>query len=372
MRISLKQWMSGLLLWTALSLPAQMHTFDGKDSIDRINAIAVYFAPNDREPVQDWRRRVQYFTQRVKAFHDREFVGQSKLTVTILDRAFKGKLPTSGYEDPDANRTFFAIIDEVRTAVSLDNSKGFPILMVFADINHCGFDDWQRICTSANCACQGHPDSCRGFVSGNGTEFPGSPCGGARAMYWKNEHFGAGLTSADGWRIPVKGSDSVAYHESIGHSIGLPHPKPMNDSVMGTAQYRYSLHETWLDEDQKQRLGWRKAPIIRTNLFSSLHARHEPIRPKIQESFDVLVSITDTYSEVELRVEIQTPGSQWKAVPKRDISKHSGRLRWRFQISGFEQETPVAYRVIAKAAKESTEIWGYLKVVDSEAKSKSH
>ena len=70
---------------------------------------------------------------------------------------------------------------------------------------------------------------------------------------------GVGLVSGDGWRVPYSGSDCAVYHEGIGHPVGLPHPEPLDDSVMGTAQYKYWINQTWVNRSQKQALGWDDA-----------------------------------------------------------------------------------------------------------------
>ena len=66
--------------------------------------------------------------------------------------------------------------------------------------------------------------------------------------------------SADGWRVPYSGSDCVVYHEGIGHPIGLPHPEPLDDSVMGLAQYKCWLNQTWIETSQKRALGYSVPP----------------------------------------------------------------------------------------------------------------
>lgn len=354
-----------LVKLATLPCSAALHTYEGGDSIDRIRAVAIYFVPNDRQPLADWRERITFFARRAEAFHDREFAGQSRLAVVLPERPFIAQSASAAYEHPDANRTYFRVMDEVRAAVPTDRTNGFPILMVFADLNHCPYDDWTRECVNPNCACPGHPQACRGYVASDGIEFPGSPCGGARAMYWRPERFGAGLITADGWKVPVKGSDSVVYHEGIGHCIGLPHPSPMNDSVMGTAQYRWSLHETWLDRNQKQALGWKEVTVPRTNLFSLLRVWHEPNRPNVGDDIALWVSLTNVLGQVAVGAEIQLrPEGEWKVLPACEPTESGGHLRWRFVAPAMDSPSPIAYRVRAATEEMATEIWRYLRVVD--------
>jgi hypothetical protein len=110
---------------------------------------------------------------------------------------------------------------------------GFPIILVLSEINWRELDDFTR--TRSVDGETRH----EGNVSGDGRHFPGAESGGARAFYDANRGIGVGLVSADGWRVPYSGSDCVVYHEGVGHAIGLPHPEPGDDSVMGFAQYRY-------------------------------------------------------------------------------------------------------------------------------------
>ncbi|MCP4785034.1 MAG: hypothetical protein GY903_17590 [Fuerstiella sp.] len=64
---------------------------------------------------------------------------------------------------------------------------------------------------------------------------------------------------------------------------GLPHPEPINDSVMGAVQYRGWLSESWLDKEQKLRLGWEpEAPADdpQTVLFTTFRALPQPVVPQ--------------------------------------------------------------------------------------------
>ncbi len=112
-------------------------------------------------------------------------------------------------------------------------------------------------------------------------------------MYLPDEGIGLGLISGDGWRVPYSGSDSAVYHEAIGHPIGLPHPEPIDDSVMGVAQYRYWINQTWLNDSQKRALGFlvreepgaAKAarPTVRDDLFTAFTALQNPVVPRTNE-----------------------------------------------------------------------------------------
>jgi hypothetical protein len=100
------------------------------------------------------------------------------------------------------------------------------------------------------------PRQIEGSADSQGMHFPGAEPEGSHASYLPGEGVGLGLVCGDGWRVPHSGSDCAVYHAGIGHPIGLPHPEPSDDSVMGLAQYNYWLTETWIDEAQKRALGW--------------------------------------------------------------------------------------------------------------------
>ncbi len=73
-------------------------SWDGKYSTEKIEVTVVYFLPKDRTPLPDWRERVNYYCDRITAFHAREFDGQSTLkTLYKRPRLYRQRkrLPTS-------------------------------------------------------------------------------------------------------------------------------------------------------------------------------------------------------------------------------------------------------------------------------------
>ena len=88
-------------------LRAELKTWDGKYSIDKIEVAVVYFLPNDREPLPDWKDRVSYFCRRAEWFHEREFQGQSTLKMALRPNRFaRHDRPSSS---APATRTSFSI-----------------------------------------------------------------------------------------------------------------------------------------------------------------------------------------------------------------------------------------------------------------------
>jgi len=193
---------------SSIQLKAQMKTWDGKYPIDRIEVTMVYFLPQDRKPIIDWRERLQYYAERIERFHQREFAGQSVVKVKIQEEPFRSRQTTSRLRGGDANQIFFKTMQEVDSTLGFGRGSGdaFPILLVMSDINWKPLDDFFRL----------RPNQGKLEFEGNynnGRHFPGAESGGARAIYWDNRGVGWGLVSADGWRVPYSGSDCVVYHE---------------------------------------------------------------------------------------------------------------------------------------------------------------
>jgi hypothetical protein len=82
-------WLANLLWpWTA---SAELKTWDGKHSIEKIEVTAVYFVPKDRSPLPDWKDRLSYFCRRIERFHEREFQGQSALKTVIRPEPYRSE-----------------------------------------------------------------------------------------------------------------------------------------------------------------------------------------------------------------------------------------------------------------------------------------
>ena len=222
-----------------------------------------------------------------------------------------------------------------------------------------GTDDFRRIRLV-----DGVPQS-EGYTSREGRHFPGAESGGARALYDPGRHCGLALVSADGWRVPYGGSDCVVYHEGLGHTLGLPHPEPMNDSIMGTAQYVFALNETWLNRDQKQRMGWEapgKPADLSRDLFTRFSAKYQPAAPVVGQ--EVRVNFTwPTNAQLDrLSVALQTNlfGS-WRELPTAVTPTPPASM----SLGVFTDSTPVSYRVrVSLQDSQNTEIWGYFQVRD--------
>ncbi len=132
-----------------------MTTWDGRHPIDRIDVTVVYFVPQDRTPLPDWRERLDYYSRRIEAFHGREFDGQSILTATVHAEPFRSTSSTSELRDGDANGIFFKTLREVDSGLrfAADRPKeadkngdarppAFPILLVLSDVNWRPLDDF--------------------------------------------------------------------------------------------------------------------------------------------------------------------------------------------------------------------------------------
>jgi len=332
------------------------HTFDGKHEIGTIDLSVVYLVPEDRTPLADWRERVDYFMKRIEAFHRRESSGKSTLRIRVHPEPLVTKETAERLRGKSPDETFFNSTGAAKAALKWPgNRDGFPILLVLSDINWRELDDFRRTRLIG-----GEPKH-EGNIAGDGRHFPGAESGGARAIYSPEAGLGMGLVSADGWRVPYSGSDCVVYHEGVGHAIGLPHPEPIDDSVMGTGQYSFWINQTRITPSQKRALGWptveNKEP---TDLFTAFTAIQSPTVPKPREPVRLKLTWPEKAKLREIKVRVQTDlHGPWVTLPG-DVS---GTPPARLPIGSFDRPTPVSYRVdVTLEDGQAVELWGYFQV----------
>jgi hypothetical protein len=336
---------------------AEMRTWDGRHKIDRIELTVAYFVPRDRTPLPDWRERVDYYCRRIEKFHHREFQGQSKLTTRVQPEPFRSARTTQQLRSGDGDFIFFQTLREVDSQTEAPSDKGaFPILLVLSDINWRPLEDFYRLRSI-----EGKLEFEGQFIDGR--HHPGAASGGARATYLADRGMGWGLVSADGWRVPYCGSDCVIYHEGLGHTVGLPHPEPGNGSVMSLAQYRGWISESWLDDDQKQRLGWTapaEKPDRKSDLFSIFRAFPSPLVPRPGEEVSLNLVLPEAAKVGSCSARIQTElFGPWVET---DASA-SGAAELKLRLGKFDRPTPVSYRVDVELEDgQSEELWGYFQV----------
>ena len=356
MRHGLSMWLS---LFMCASLTAGTRTWDGKHDTSEIALTVAYFVPADRTPLHDWRDRVDYFCKRIEQFHNREFHGQSTLTVRVHGTPVISPNTTAALRPGDADQIWLRTLAETERLIGFRDQehKGFPILLVLSDINWRPLDDFYRLQLK-----DGKPVF--EGINNNGIHHPGARSGGARAAYFSREGFGWGLVSADGWRVPYRGSDCVVYHEGCGHTVGLPHPEPQNGSVMSLAQYRGWLSESWLDREQKIRMAWEPAEApadLQTRLFSSFKALPDPAVPRPGTAVRLRLTWPEECDVESVRVRYQTSlHGPWIDALQEDRHETPPET---VRLAEFERETPVSYRVDARLRTgETAEIWGYFQV----------
>lgn len=347
------------VLLAAPPAPAGPTTYDGKHDLSAIHLTVVYFVPKDRTPLPDWKDRVDYFVRRVTAFHARELDGQSALKVTRHPTPLVTELAAADFRRGDANKTFFGTMDEVRALLKWkpDRAAGFPVLLVLSDINWRELDDFRRVRLIDG------KEVHEGNVGRGGRHFPGAESGGARATYIANPGFGMGLVSGDGWRVPYSGSDCVVYHEGLGHSVGLPHPEPVDNTVMGTAQYEFWINEARLNRKQKEKLGWKPPeaePDRSGDLFTHFTALQRPLVPKAGEPVSLALKWPKGAAVKSLTVRVQTElFGKWETIP----TEAKGAAPATVPLKTFDKAMPVSYRVDAALEDGQTaEIWGYFQV----------
>ncbi len=338
---------------------AETRTWDGKHDISNIEVTVVYYVPSDRRPLSDWKERVDYFCKRIEQFHSREFQGQSEMKTVVHPAPLVSESMTTKLRKGDADAIFFRTLKEVdeKLKFATDGRKVYPILLVLSDINWQPLDDFYRLKPV---------DGSFVFEGQNigGQHFPGATGGGARATYLDDRGVGWGLVSGDGWRVPYRGSDCVVYHEGCGHTVGLPHPEPIDSSVMGVAQYEGWISESFLNKEQKIRLGWEPKVTNETaqmKLFTTFRAIPEPVAPKPGDAVTLKLDWPEQSQVQSLRVRFQTSiDGPWIDVVQSftiDDAPKSATL------GTFERETPVSYRIDATLKSGATaELWGYLQV----------
>jgi hypothetical protein len=345
-----------------------MHAYNGDDSIDVIDVQVVYYVAKGVEPLPDWRERVEYHLDRVQKFHQREFAGQSKFTYEILSAPFIASATPNGFPQDDVNKFYWQIMNEVWHSGKVEWKDGaFPILLVMGDCNFSpGYDDWTRVCNPDKCFLEPPHEQCAGHVSGNGEDRPGSRAGGARSVYWADQHIGLGLVTADGWRVPIKGTDCVTYHEGIGHAIGLPHPEPMNNSVMGTAQYVNSIQTTWIDDDQKEALNWSPVEVKKDDVFSTFEISHQPSKPKTSTPITLYAKLPLRFNISSIKAEVQRNiREEFKTLPDAYRFQDEQYQYFSWSLPPLELNECLAYRIKVETQDGKTEIiWDYLKVRD--------
>lgn len=333
-------------------------TFDGRHDLATINLTVVYFVPADRKPLPDWQDRANYYIRRIVAFHARELGGRSVIEPHLHPGPLVSEHPASEFRQGDQNATYFRTMDDVKSRLGWkpDRSSGFPILLVLSDVNWRELDDFRR--TRQEDGKEVH----EGHIGHEGRHFPGAESGGARAIYNHRPGYGMGLVSGDGWRVPYSGSDCVVYHEGIGHAIGLPHPEPIDDSVMGTAQYRWWIHQTRLNASQREKLAGKDLgePDRSRDLFSTFSALQSPRAPKVGEPVSIDLAWPEGAVVKEVRVRVQTDlFGPWETIPNQAWEKPPTVL----PLRTFDQPTPVSYRVDATLEDGQTaEVWGYFQV----------
>jgi len=339
--------------------PAPLTTYDGKHDISTINLTVVYYVPRDRTPLPDWRARVDYFVKRIDAFHTRELDGRARLKITVHPDPLVTEKDAADLRRGDGDFTFFSTMDDVKTRLKWkpDRATGYPILLVLSDINWRELDDFRR-----ERVVDGKPRF-EGSLGPDGRHFPGAESGGARATYLRDPGYGMGLVSGDGWRVPYSGSDCVVYHEGIGHSIGLPHPTPIDDSVMGTGQYKFWINQSYMTGKQKRKLGWSPPPTTpdrSTDLFTVFTAIPAPPVPKPGEAVGLDLAWPTGAKVKTLVVRVQTElFGPWVTLPAAPAESRPRRAL----LGTFDRPTPVSYRVDAMLEDGQTaELWGYFQV----------
>jgi len=356
----------GGLLAAGAATAGPIHAYGGTNDLGRISVTVVYFLPRDRPPVPDWRDRIGFAMRRVAAFHEREFSGLSVLDARMPGEPLVSELTADKVREGDATAMFERMAAEARHRLGWPGARdgSFPVLLLFSDQNHRELDDFTR--TRIEDGVPVH----EGHVGPDGRHHPGAKSGGSRARMDPRSGGGIALVTADGWRVPYEGSDCVAYHEGLGHTLGLPHPEPADRSVMSTAQYHMPIHRSWINADQKQGMGWAPAaaPPPSNTLFGAFHARHEPAEPRTGEPVRLDLSWPEGARVARITTATQTAlfGPWHEAV----LRPPEGTPPAFVALGAFSGATPVSWRIRVELADgRREELWGYFQAADPASRS---
>jgi hypothetical protein len=132
---------------------------------------------------------------------------------------------------------------------------------------------------------------------------------------------------------------------------------------MSLGQYRGWLSESWLDKEQKSRLGWEpggKSEDLQTELYSRFRALPAPPEPRPNEEATLTFDWPDGAKVKSLRVRYQTSiDGPWIDAPQ----QWDGDAPTVAVLGTFDRPTPVSYRADAVLESNATaELWGYFQV----------
>jgi hypothetical protein len=149
----------------------------------------------------------------------------------------------------------------------------------------------------------------------------------------------------------------------VGHPIGLPHPEPIDNSVMGVAQYEDWISRSFLNREQKIRLGWEPVntkPTSQQQLFSTFRAVPNPVIPRPGEPVQLIPDWPDGAQVQRCDVQFQTSlGGPWMTVP---VAWDGPRPQF-LTLGAFERPTPVSFRIRTELQDgAAAELMGYFQV----------
>jgi len=215
------------------------HHYDRSESrISRLRLHAFYLVPRERKPSPDWSDRINTLLENVKLFHEREFKGLSSVTGSLYHKPVKGNLSTSEYRD-EKRCSYYS--DMSQQVMRLEHPAG-----EFDFHSYAVFADWGKTDNADGNGC----DTYIGMRNNKTVDVSDilqlhGCCGGA----W-NDRYGSAVITEEAWKHPeIEGSDIVAYHESLGHPLGMPHTGSAK-GVMGLGQYAHiTLDESHLERE---------------------------------------------------------------------------------------------------------------------------
>ncbi|MGH7129271.1 MAG: hypothetical protein ACREIV_11935, partial [Planctomycetaceae bacterium] len=251
-----------------------------------------------------------------------QFGGLSQVTFELYGPVI-GERTSQEYRDL-GDGFYGEMLSEVRK-LDLDGELGDPVAQSAAAPSAAGdptmtvyliFADWGLEDVDPNDAYQWLHDH-NYFIGRNapyGTDLgdirqAGGSRGGYRGVHSQIGPYGAGIVTEEGWKHPeIRGTAIVAYHEGLGHSLGMPHPADdVATGVMGQAMYRTTLENSYVEPSIliKMLPDMLVAPwIAHGSLMVTEGGRFDGFRVRFSEEID---PETFTADDITLTIRSQMP-----------------------------------------------------------------
>ena len=210
--------------------------------INQILIVTLYVCPSDTKPYHNWKDNINILNNKISDFHTKQFKTLSQLKSSCFGPIVLSH-PTAHYTG--SLYTSYEYVEQFKHEAYQWINANKPLILNQEAPNLIIF----QICAEWGLLeCKSHPEEFKKTIlyrQGKGVShiqrFHGS-CGMTDIPFdWNGEEIQCGMSiiSEDIWKYAdLPGSAIAVYHETIGHSLGIPHPaNPKKNGVMGFAMY---------------------------------------------------------------------------------------------------------------------------------------